>query len=509
VYFYTFDKRLYIVSVYMLADSALVYNYIYFLWVYRINSNAEWDSYLQIATLRKILPIVYGYFEVPCAGGFVAVLLLERVAFTFDDFVRKSREYAPIRPTVDIIKACVLRVYHTLVECARDGLYAHDWHVANVGFTDTSASRMVLVDWQKNKLASADLSYRQRFEKALRCFIQFLPGPHMYGEDVIIDKAIDVQANIRKWRIVLTRMSSALQSWWDDVYSSGNLLPTAGQSATLEGSLLHIVDTFDAVVVPPVVVREREPSVGSPAVFLTASIPAVWVGHQPIDMDVRPIHEAASSSRGPAVPSDVSAEGYRAMQAVIKVVRVGNQCVRVGAVAVDGLLAEVMRAHRLHVQKPYRFAPTCSVRSMTLGDRIARGRFTAHMPTQCQAEGDDVKAFFNLILTLMSPMIRDRLVGIPPQAAWDKEFFHHRFWKKVVKYCPPRPWLSLTLEEKGAHLRAFFFRMFTLDPFNRCMLPSVGMKRMNRNDASWVGFWMTDTELDGVISAALCAYVGS
>ena len=34
------------------------------------------------------------------------------------------------------------------MQFAKDGLFAHDWHVCNIGFTDTSASRMVLVDWQ-------------------------------------------------------------------------------------------------------------------------------------------------------------------------------------------------------------------------------------------------------------------------------------------------------------------------------------------------------------------------
>ena len=171
------------------------------------NANAEeWDSYLQLPVLRRILPTVYGYFEVAVPDGVVALLLVERVAFTLEELIRKLRESPPTPAALNIIKACVLRAYHTMVECARDGLFEHDWHIANVGFTDTSASRMVLVDWQKNHLANAVTPYRARWESAFRCFYKYLPGPHTYGADDITDKPAHVQAYILQWRAVLTRM---------------------------------------------------------------------------------------------------------------------------------------------------------------------------------------------------------------------------------------------------------------------------------------------------------------
>ena len=121
----------------------------------------EWDSYLTLLSFRHRMPLVYGYFEVETQTGRVAVLLAERVAFTFEELLQTLRASAPTPATLIVVYACVLRTYTTMEQCAQEGLFEHDWHVANIGFTDTSASRMVLVDWQGNHIALAACSYKK------------------------------------------------------------------------------------------------------------------------------------------------------------------------------------------------------------------------------------------------------------------------------------------------------------------------------------------------------------
>ena len=46
----------------------------------------EWQAYLNSDTLRPYLPVVFGYCEVRPEDVPVACLLMERVAFTWDEF---------------------------------------------------------------------------------------------------------------------------------------------------------------------------------------------------------------------------------------------------------------------------------------------------------------------------------------------------------------------------------------------------------------------------------------
>ena len=92
-----------------------------------------------------------------------------------------------------------------------------------------------------------------------------------------------------------------------------------------------------------------------------------------------------------------------------------------------------------------------------------------------------------------------------PRASYDKEWFHHLYWKKFAKGCKP-PWLQMSPAEKRKRVHAFIFQKFTLDPRNRCMDPGPGQKRKQRNEASWPGFWLSDQELDGIVAEVMNAY---
>lgn len=192
------------------------------------------------------------------------------------------------------------------------------------------------------------------------------------------------------------------------------------------------------------------------------------------------------------------------MKKITTVAQAGGHSVRVGSAAMGALLSEVMCEQRLHAQKLFRFAPTTSDNSLTLEKREASGVYAEHTPTRPKDEGDDLKLIFSLILTLLSKKIDERM-EVKPRATHDKEWFHHIYWKKFAGACP-RPWMEMTPSEKKRQTRAFIVQKFTLDPKGRCMLPPSGHKWKTRNDASWLGFWLTDAEVDQLVLEVMSAY---
>ena len=221
--------------------------YPYVLKAHRLESGAanpnhdEWDAFLQLHTLRPFLPEVYGYFEVTITHGDVALLLVERIAFTFAELLEKLRASAPTHATLSIVLSCILRTYTAMRGGAESGLFLQDWHVCNIGFTDTSPSRMVLMDWQKTHIASATTT-KERCENAFKCFCRYLPGPHTYGPDDVSTKTAIERDNILQWREVLTRMSDALMQWWSTNVSETGPLPSGDLSGELGSSLRQIIE---------------------------------------------------------------------------------------------------------------------------------------------------------------------------------------------------------------------------------------------------------------------------
>jgi len=92
-----------------------------------------------------------------------------------------------------------------------------------------------------------------------------------------------------------------------------------------------------------------------------------------------------------------------------------------------------------------------------------------------------------------------------PRAAWDMDYFYYTYAMKFAARCAP-PWLEMSIPQKWRMVRAFIFEKFTLDPNGRCMLPLPPQKRKKRNDASWPDFWLSDAELDEVVTQVMTAY---
>ena len=220
----------------------------YVLKAHRLESGAanpnrdEWNAYLQLHTIRRCLPVVYGYFEVNTLQGDVAVLLVERIGFTFAEFLEKSRVDAPTHASLSLVREAILRTYKAMREGAESGLLPLAWHVCNIGFTDDRlASRVVLMDWQNTHIPSATTP-KERCEKAFKCFCRYLPGPHTYGPDDVSTKTGIERDNIIQWREVLTRMTHALMQWWSTNVTETGPMPSGDYSGELGSSLRQIIE---------------------------------------------------------------------------------------------------------------------------------------------------------------------------------------------------------------------------------------------------------------------------
>ena len=120
-----------------------------------------------------------------------------------------------------------------------------------------------------------------------------------------------------------------------------------------------------------------------------------------------------------------------------------------------------------------------------------------------RAEGDELRAVFDLVvqklLLLNSCGDKPRMSAIPKGA--DPEQFHGTYWRKFLK--PDDCWNTMSISEQTQHLRQWIVKKFSLDPEHLSMTPLRGIKRKPRNDACWVGFWMTDQELDKLVSEVI------
>ena len=96
-----------------------------------------------------------------------------------------------------------------------------------------------------------------------------------------------------------------------------------------------------------------------------------------------------------------------------------------------------------------------------------------------------------------------------PRTSWDLDRFYCTYAGKFMRTCKEKydsQWLAMTPVQKATIVHAFIFEKFTLDPSGRCMLPGPGQKPKKRNDAAWPDFWLSDEELDEVVTQVMIAY---
>jgi hypothetical protein len=71
---------------------------------------------------------------------------------------------------------------------------------------------------------------------------------------------------------------------------------------------------------------------------------------------------------------------------------------------------------------------------------------------------------------------------------------------------PSYNWLRMPISAREARLFCFLYELFTTDPNRRSMLPAGGVTP-GRNNACWVGFYLSDEELEVLVVETFKSYV--
>ena len=178
------------------------------------------------------------------------------------------------------------------------------------------------------------------------------------------------------------------------------------------------------------------------------------------------------------------------------------------------ILAAVSQSHTAYVQANpvYRkgFHTECSI---PLEQRAAGGFWhPAHgQPSETGGTVKDGTAFrliCDLLLTVFERgnylkriQVHER-TGLIPKAARDTTKFHRQYWKAFQTICG-EPFTILTPADQHFALKAFLWQKFSTDPSGKAMVPPAGetAKRL-----SWDGFWLTESEVNFIVEAAMSAY---
>lgn len=145
-------------------------------------------------------------------------------------------------------------------------------------------------------------------------------------------------------------------------------------------------------------------------------------------------------------------------------------------------------------------------------NRIAHKKFVKDRSPQHrdQKEGDDVKLVFTIFLEQIKQWNYIDRMPKPTICSKDPEKFHREYWHKFMKFVQD-PWLEMTVSQKQEHFKRWLFRKFSLDKDRRNMLPvgwpyDVTRVKRDGNEARWIGFWLSDMELDRLVVAIFDAY---
>ena len=135
-------------------------------------------------------------------------------------------------------------------------------------------------------------------------------------------------------------------------------------------------------------------------------------------------------------------------------------------------------------------------------------RHTPWLDGRPELEGNDIGILFALLIHHMRTQgLLEKMPEKPRVVADDDhgDLFHSQYWKKFLN-AAVAPWSEMTPQQKRTHLRSWLFKKFSMDPRGECMLPGLGAKRKIRNEASWRGFEINDTELGELVQAVMDDY---
>ena len=126
----------------------------------------EWETYSSVPSFRAILPQVLGYFECEFGQKRLALLLVERIGVSFAHMLVQMQCNAVSAGSLGTVCQCTLRVVRQMRDIVAKDIRLYDWHIGNIGFMDIEGAPGKLLDWEKNRPASAMESYRDRMSRA-------------------------------------------------------------------------------------------------------------------------------------------------------------------------------------------------------------------------------------------------------------------------------------------------------------------------------------------------------
>jgi hypothetical protein len=308
------------------------------------------------------------------------------------------------------------------------------------------------------------MSEIDRMDWAFLCFANAMVWPPIKNRNDFRGKPLEFQNNIKKWTASTTVLQKGLLTWWDDMKARGRDLPAESNVSILNESLQVAIESSLQVVNTDVPDGVRVSLVETVAFIMT----------------------------------DVSGPGC---------------IVRIGADAAIGLLSDIVETQRRHSLVVYKYPRTTTANSIPLTER-RRMRpsvgFYYHKPTQSTREGNDVGMLFSIMLGLMTrhqyiARIIPTLKFPTPRVALDSKHFHHVYWKKLVTH--EYNWLRMSIKAREELFFEFVFHLFTLDPLRKSMQPAFGCAPLERNNASWRGFFLSDEELLALVSESFTIYV--
>ena len=449
----------------------------------------EWQSYLSSGTLRPYLPVVFGYCEVMLENVPVACLLMERVAFTWDEF-KEGIHRVPLRKE-NLLRAVVAQcqIVAFFNEVAQARIPLRDAHGGNLCFVDDTLATVRLIEWCPNEHIARETFYKI-MKRSLRFFFKNSPGAHTHdpgkGEKELHEETPDVQENILRWREFLQQMSQCINNWFQEMSQPWNL-GTEIQRVPKE-ALERLRRELRQLAMTAIAWAPSQASCS-----LASSPSPIYGRHCQISDD-----EASENEED----SDMENWGQTRSPSIL-----WGLTFRWGATAHRSLCQAAllqldgMRNNAIRHGRPTKFPKT-------LDQRIVQDDFGQHgggRPVERgHQRGDRLGLLLRLVLQhLADKDYLDRCEGPVPVAATNPMKLHSRLYKHwVTKYAD---WDSLEEPDQRQRLRDMLFKMWTTDKKGQVMRPSEKQQR-RLCEASWNTFWLSDDELDTLVASVISTY---
>jgi hypothetical protein len=525
------------------------------------NNKEEWLNCRNIGAVAALIPKVFGYAETEIMGSRVSFIFVQRVGFTVQDMLRKMVTQQINYSAARILIQTVVMVVNTQMRCVHSGITPHDWHMGNLGFEDKKDEDMKtlkLIDWQGNKPSAAPESFNQRMETSFMFFIDKF-GLH---KDAIVQTGWP--------KVILTIRKITKEWWhvWSNTNRAVDELPTEDDTARLSDALIDAVlavhkevkekesrapqtygerweeertlrevleaatvVTIDATKSPlrvPITRITGQHKSQIDGTNRTQSSPTIF-GCTMTSIKRRRTATVVKKTTSPRVRQTdfdvvVGSTKRQPITAVVKktapprvrptdfdvVVGTGKYVTYIGRLATCSLIDMVRKEQAEHEQRIYKHGrKPVPGRSMPVDQRIAEGKFhyLHGPPRRPTSEGNQLGFLFRLFLAKIEAYgYRGRCTKVPRTAS-DPIRFHQRNWTKFTENMLSS-WGDMSMSKKRDHLHEFLTKKFSLDPSHdpQVMTPGKSCKRKKRNEAGWLGFYLSDAELNELVDDIMKDY---